>query len=88
MPISSFHSLQTTLRGLLAHQRAIDVTGHNIANADTEGYSRQEAILSPTAPLRIPAGTTIGAPADLGTGVDAVAYRRMRDTFLDLQYRA
>ena len=89
MPISSFHGLETTLRGLLAHQRAIDVTGHNIANADTVGYSRQEVDLAATQALRIPGGATVqGSGADLGTGVDAVAYRRIRDTFLDLQFRA
>ena len=26
---------------LLAHQKAIDITGNNIANVNTEGYSRQ-----------------------------------------------
>ena len=89
MPVSSFHGLETALRGLLAHQRAIDVTGHNIANADTVGYSRQEATLAPTHALRIASGATqLGGGAHLGTGVDAVAYRRMRDAFLDLQYRA
>ena len=89
MPISSFHGLETALRGLLAHQRAIDVTGHNVSNADTVGYSRQEVDLAATQALRLPAGATQpGAGADLGTGVDALAYRRIRDTFLDLQYRA
>ena len=89
MPISSFHGLQTSLRGLLAHQRALDVTGHNVANADTEGYTRQEAILAPTAPLRVQSGVVAtGGAADLGSGVDALSYRRIRDTFLDLQFRA
>ena len=46
MPISSFYGMQTSLRGLLAQQEAIDTTGHNIANASTVGYSRQEALLS------------------------------------------
>jgi flagellar hook-associated protein 1 len=41
MPISSFYGLQTSLRGLLAQQRLLDTTGHNIANASTQGYSRQ-----------------------------------------------
>ena len=45
MSISSFYGLQTSLRGLLAQQRSIDVTAHNIANASTIGYSRQEATL-------------------------------------------
>ena len=89
MPISTFSGLHTSLRGLLAHQRAIDTTGHNIANADTVGYSRQEAVLGTTPALSIPAGGSAGGNAAmLGTGVDVVAYRRVRDSFLDLQYRA
>ena len=89
MSISTFFGLQTSLRGLLAQQQAIDVTGHNIANANTEGYSRQEAVLEPTAPYMIPAtASTNGAGAQLGSGVDVAAIRRVRDQFLDLQYRA
>jgi flagellar hook-associated protein 1 len=82
MPISTFMGLQTSLRGLLAEQRALDVTSHNIANANTEGYSRQEATLQTADALALP---PVG---QLGTGVDVAGYKRIRDTFLDLQYRA
>ena len=51
MPISTFTGLQTSLRGLLAHQQAIDTTSHNVANANTEGYSRQEAVMTPSIAL-------------------------------------
>jgi flagellar hook-associated protein 1 len=89
MPISSFYGLQTSLRGLLAQQRALDTTGHNIANASTSGYSRQEAVLAAAPALAIPQGAVQGgAGAHIGGGVDVLAYRRIRDTFLDLQYRA
>jgi flagellar hook-associated protein 1 FlgK len=74
--------LHTSLRGLLAEQRALDVTSHNIANANTVGYSRQEAQLQASEALAMPTGDR------LGTGVDVVAYKRIRDSFLDLQYRA
>lgn len=88
MPISSFYGLQTSLRGLLAHQRSIDVTAHNIANASTVGYSRQEATLAAARALDVPAGgLQAGYGAQLGSGVDVLSYRRVRDTFLDLQYR-
>ncbi len=40
MPVSTFMGLQTALRGLLAQQRALDPTGHNVANANPVGYSR------------------------------------------------
>src|SRR4051812_15033855 len=88
MPISSFYGLQTSLRGLLAQQRLLDTTGHNIANASTKGYSRQEATLVASAALEIPAGgVTSGAGAHLGSGVEVESFERMRDKFIDLQYR-
>jgi len=86
---SSFFGLQTSLRGLLTQQQALDLTGHNIANANTQGYSRQEALLEPTRPYVLPANSVnTGAGAQLGSGVDVAAIRRIRDQFLDLQYRA
>ncbi len=89
MPVSTFLGLQTSLRGLLAHQRALDVTGHNVANASTQGFSRQELVLGAAPALRLPAGALQdGAGAQLGVGVDALEYRRVRDGFLDLQFRA
>jgi flagellar hook-associated protein 1 FlgK len=88
VPISSFYGLQTSLRGLLAQQRLLDTTGHNVANASTAGYSRQEAQLVASPALLIPAGgTASGGLASLGSGVDVSSYRRVRDQFLDLQYR-
>jgi flagellar hook-associated protein 1 FlgK len=88
MPISSFYGLQTSLRGLLAQQRLLDTTGHNIANASTQGYSRQEASLVASAALEIPAGGIAGgAGAHIGSGVDVQSFRRIRDQFVDLQYR-
>ena len=87
--VSSFYGLQTSLRGLLAHQRALDTTGHNIANVSTTGYSRQEAVLAASPALRVPAGGVAGGSgAHLGSGVDVQSYRRVRDQFIDLQYRA
>jgi len=87
--ISTFFGLQQSLRGLLAHQRAMDVTGHNITNANTQGYSRQEAVMAAATPYEIEAGLLVdGGGAMLGGGVDIQAFRRIRDGFLDLQFRA
>jgi flagellar hook-associated protein 1 FlgK len=65
---------------LLTQQRAIDVTGHNVANANTEGYTRQRLNLAPQPPQL----TSIG---QLGRGVSAVGIERLRDQFLDAAYR-
>jgi flagellar hook-associated protein 1 FlgK len=86
---STFNGLNLSLRGLLAQQRSLDVTGHNIANADRVGYTRQEAVLAAAPSLLIPQGaTTDGRGTNLGQGVEVHEYRRIRDDFLDLQWRA
>src|SRR6201996_4843498 len=89
MPVSTFAGLQTSLRGLIAQQEALDTTSHNIANASTKGYSRQEVLLSASRALSIVTGSTEGGEdaAQLGTGVDVDGITRARDRFLDLQYR-
>jgi flagellar hook-associated protein 1 FlgK len=83
MSLSTFLGLETALRGLLAHQRALDVTAHNIANANTLGYTRQRAELRETPPYQ-----EVGVAGGLGTGVDVAAYVRLRDAFIDTQVRA
>jgi flagellar hook-associated protein 1 FlgK len=89
MTIPSFTGLNTALRGVQAQQAALNVVAHNIANVETPGYSRQEAVFSSAPTLRIAGGATAdGAGAQLGTGVEVQSYRRLRDDFLDLQYRA
>jgi flagellar hook-associated protein 1 len=88
MPLSTFMGLETTLRGILAQQLAINVTGHNIANANTVGYSRQSALLAPTDPYTEPGVSRPPQAGQLGTGVDVASYTRIRDGFLDIQYRA
>jgi flagellar hook-associated protein 1 len=88
MTIPTLQGLQTALSGLLADQQALDVTGHNIANANTEGYSRQRAVLETNPPIVIPALSTLtGQGAQLGTGVGVETYTRIRNAYLDAQYR-
>ena len=78
--VGSFSGLNTALRGVLAQQRSLDVTGHNIANVDTIGYSRQEAVLAAASALNVVGG-------QIGQGVNVSEYRRLRNEFLDLQWR-
>jgi flagellar hook-associated protein 1 FlgK len=87
MAISSFYGMQTSLRGLIAQQRMLDTTGHNIANASTKGYSRQEAVLSASAAMQVQVASGNSAGSHLGSGVDVDGFRRVRDQFLDAQYR-
>ncbi|HEY8469525.1 MAG TPA: flagellar hook-associated protein FlgK [Longimicrobiales bacterium] len=64
---------------MTAHQKAAQVTSHNVANAATEGYSRQRAILTPAPALQTPYGA-------LGTGVLVTDIGRIQDAFADLTF--
>ena len=89
MTIPSYMGLQTALSGLEAAQAAINTAGQNIANASTPGYSRQEVNLTERSALTIPALSSVtGDGAQFGTGVDITSITRIRDQFLDSQYRA
>src|SRR5580692_3516094 len=89
MSIPTLQGLQTALSGLVAEQAALDVTGNNIANSDTEGYSRQRAVLQTNEPIVIPAISPLtGEGAQLGTGVSVATITRVRNVYLDAQYRA
>jgi flagellar hook-associated protein 1 FlgK len=88
MSIPTFTGLQTALSGLEASQVAIDTTGENISNANTAGYTRQVVNTGESVPMTIAALNQQGAGTQLGTGVDIASISRMRDQFLDVQYRA
>jgi flagellar hook-associated protein 1 len=88
MPIPSLQGLQTALSGLIGEQTALDTTGNNIANANTEGYSRETVLLEPKSPLEVPAlSAQTGRGAQVGTGVGVANITRIRDIYLDQQYR-
>lgn len=80
MPSSLNGILSVAKTGLLSQQLALQVTSHNLANATTEGYSRQRAELVPGTPIRLPEGL-------LGTGVRVADITRARDQLLDGIYR-
>ena len=65
---------------MTAHQKAAQVTSHNIANAATEGYSRQRPLLTTAPSLHTPYGS-------LGTGVFISGVSRLHDAFADAAFR-
>lgn len=70
--------LSTSLSAMAAFQRVLDLTGNNIANANTPGYSRQVAVLS----TRVGQGQVGGY---VGSGVQVAGIRRIYDEFLGEQ---
>lgn len=79
--MSGFVSLQTALSALRAAQVGIDTTSHNVANANTTGYTRQRVNLENRAPYYSPAGP-------IGTGVEVASIARIRDSLLDARVRS
>lgn len=75
----TFLGIEIGKRALMAHQRALDVTSHNVANANTPGYTRQVAILRATPSMDAP------PYGHVGTGVDVIQIRRMHDAFTQIQ---
>ena len=73
-----FGILNTGRTALLTQQKAIDVTGHNIANVNTDGYSRQRVNMETNEPYS-------SQPGQTGTGVRAAEIQRIYDRFLGAQ---
>lgn len=83
----NFAGINLSMRGLTAAQQAINTAGHDIANANTEGHSRQVvkvASASSAFPITL---STDPQKSSLGAGVDVQMVTRMRDQFLDDQFR-
>lgn len=76
-----FGTFNIAKSGLFAQQEALNVTSHNIANASTDGYTRQKVNLVTTTPEN-----SLGA-GQIGTGVQVASITRVKDDFLDYQTR-
>lgn len=79
--MSSSGLLSIARSALLTHQTALQTISQNIANAETAGYSRQEAVLTANTPVRMPYG-------NVGTGVQVATVIRKRDLLLDDSFRS
>ena len=84
---TTFFGLEIARKGLQTSQRSLDVTGHNIANANTPGFTRQRAIIGTTTPWTVPSMQKPHQAGQVGTGVQVEEIRRIRDQFIDLQVR-
>jgi flagellar hook-associated protein FlgK len=79
---STFFGLNIGKSGLYAYKAALDVTAHNIANTETEGYTRQ--VMGMQAAKAIKMNNTYGMA---GTGVAVTGVKQLRDEYYDLKYR-
>lgn len=83
--MASMSSLSIATSGLRAAQAGLSITGHNISNVETRGYSRQRVEQS------FFKGQTVGQNAqgkmEVGMGTDVSSVRRIRNKFYDAEYR-
>jgi len=80
---STFMGIEIGKRGVQAHQQALYVTGHNLDNASTDGYSRQRVEMSAFEPIYLPGLNREETPGQIGQGVIIERIERMRDQLLD-----
>ncbi|MGG4037824.1 flagellar hook-associated protein FlgK [Heyndrickxia ginsengihumi] len=84
---STFSGLEIAKRAMAAQQSALYTVGNNVANANTEGYTRQRVNLTPTDEYPTVARNRPQMAGQIGTGVEAGSVQRVREKFLDVQYR-
>lgn len=80
---STFHGLGMMSQALRAFQRGLDVTGHNISNVNTVGYSRQSIEYAQMEPTTFHSSNS---PFALGNGITISGVNRIRDMFLQSRY--
>lgn len=83
---STFGGIEISKRSLFSHQAALTTTGHNIANANTPGYSRQVVKLVAARPMEAVGYMRSNIPGQSGQGVEFTSITRVREQFLDKQY--
>ncbi len=83
---SMFDGLYIARSGVIASRAALNVTGQNITNANTPGYTRQRVDQSSIPPAEGDSlWAALGAVVGGGTSVDSI--EQLRDSFLDYEYR-
>lgn len=80
---STFMGLEIAKSGLMSHQQALHVTGHNISNAENADYSRQRVVINAKDPLYMPSMDRANTPGQLGQGAVVSEVERIRDSFVD-----
>ncbi|MDR1669761.1 MAG: flagellar hook-associated protein FlgK [Oscillospiraceae bacterium] len=84
---STFTGLNTSSQGVNIAQRQLDVTAHNISNANVTGYSRQRYITQAVPPKGWNSQFAYPERGKPGGGVETLSLDQIRDLFLDRQFR-
>lgn len=80
---NAFSGIELGKRSIMAHSQQIQTAGHNISNADTEGYTRQRVQVKTFDPLYRPDLSRAETPGQIGQGTTIESVSRLRDELLD-----
>jgi len=80
---STFSGIEIGKRAVNAHQQALNITGHNLSNISTKGYSRQRVEFTAFEPIYLPGLNREETPGQIGQGVIVGSITRLRDELLD-----
>jgi flagellar hook-associated protein 1 len=83
--VSTFSGISTALSSLIAQRTALDVAGQNVANANTEGYTRQRATMGAVSTVQV--ASMFSTSDGIGAGVQVTGVTRAADPFLDTKLR-
>ncbi|MEM1485296.1 flagellar hook-associated protein FlgK [Oscillospiraceae bacterium PP1C4] len=83
----TFLGFETARRGLMVSQKGLDITGQNLTNVKTPGYTRQRIDLYAVAPSSYQSRYATNRTPLAGQGVDASGVSQTRDSFLDKRFR-
>lgn len=78
---------ETSKSGLNVAQKGLDITGNNLANLDTAGYTRQRLDTNSIAPNSFSNRVSVNRIGLTGQGVESIGVGQVRDAFLDKRFR-
>lgn len=84
----SFSGIHLALQAILANQYAMEVTTHNVSNANTEGYHRQGAVFEANPPQVTGGWISSSLSKSVGSGVSLDTINRYSQSFTDARYRS
>ena len=83
----TFAGFETAKSSIFANQKSIDIVGNNMANVDTNGYTRQRTDRTAVAPTSYTTRVASNRVGLLGQGVETLGVSQIRDSFLDKRFR-
>ncbi len=80
---STFAGIEIGKRSLITHTVGLQTVGHNLSNADVDGYSRQRVEMGAVDPLYFPGLNREETPGMIGQGVETTRIARIKDLLLE-----